>query len=158
MLDESQRLATFALWPHAQPSLARALARHGFYYCPETDTVCCCKCALEYANCDPHLLFGDRVHKRMKCEFANFNVSMLNDNDIINTSLTTNYLCDENDGNTISPLSEAHEPARCGVCLEKERDACLVPCGHLVCSTCGVKLTTCPFCRCENVFLQRIYK
>ena len=46
----------------------------------------------------------------------------------------------------------------CVICMETNADHALIECGHLVCGTCSVGLTTCPFCRAPVVRALKIFK
>ncbi|KAK3283237.1 hypothetical protein CYMTET_9058 [Cymbomonas tetramitiformis] len=36
---------------------------------------------------------------------------------------------------------------RCPICLDRERNTVLIPCGHLTCTLCSHQITQCPICR-----------
>nr|WUR10795.1 inhibitor of apoptosis protein 3 [Calliteara abietis nucleopolyhedrovirus] len=45
----------------------------------------------------------------------------------------------------------------CSICLNRQRDVCLIPCGHMVCSECAFRVETCPFCRSDIQRKQFVY-
>ncbi|QWO71571.1 IAP [Orgyia pseudotsugata single capsid nuclopolyhedrovirus] len=161
MCKESERVASFVDWPHAYPLSPRVLAQHGFYYCRETNGIRCSGCALEYVNIMPDF-FLDTVHERMNCRFASvctpeyilYNASAHDDRKLFFALLKSLPSAEPSD---LSARVFDESPRRCGVCLENERDACLVPCGHLVCMACSANLNSCPFCRRERITVQRMY-
>lgn len=50
---------------------------------------------------------------------------------------------------------DGQEP--CCVCIENKRDACLNPCGHVLCADCVHKSNTCPTCRIAVSSITRLY-
>lgn len=45
------------------------------------------------------------------------------------------------------PESTENDAIACRICLDRELDAVLIPCGHQMCSVCSYGLTDCPMCR-----------
>jgi hypothetical protein len=49
---------------------------------------------------------------------------------------------------------EGEPDDQCGICCSRPVDSVIVPCGHMLCGSCGVKCfnesTECPFCRAAN--------
>lgn len=66
------------------------------------------------------------------------------------------------EGSAPTPAEDRKERT-CVICMDKEVDHVMVPCGHLcVCSGCvkqlkAEKLTTCPVCRTKPKLVQRVY-
>lgn len=56
--------------------------------------------------------------------------------------------------------SDTEDTNKCKVCWDTETNYCFVPCGHLICDSCGQHAEgekRCPFCQQEVDRLQRIY-
>ena len=45
----------------------------------------------------------------------------------------------------------------CPVCMDKEKDVALDPCGHRVCAECAPSLTECPMCKQTVARRMRLY-
>ena len=55
-------------------------------------------------------------------------------------------------------VTAAAEEKLCVVCVEREKELALVPCGHVcLCSVCFRSVTSCPMCRAEFTSSVRIY-
>ncbi|QYC92734.1 Inhibitor of apoptosis 1 [Trabala vishnou gigantina nucleopolyhedrovirus] len=69
--NEQFRVDTFINWPHSYPLTPKLLAKHGFYFYREPDTIKCCECELEYRNFTNNT-FINRIHELefAKCKFA----------------------------------------------------------------------------------------
>ena len=49
------------------------------------------------------------------------------------------------------------EEKQCVVCMDKEKDVALDPCGHRVCAVCSQSLDECPTCRQNIAGRIRLY-
>ena len=49
------------------------------------------------------------------------------------------------------------EEKQCAVCMDKEKDVALDPCGHRVCAVCSQSLDECPTCRQNIAGRIRLY-
>jgi len=47
----------------------------------------------------------------------------------------------------LQTMDKFREASECVICFDRARDTALVPCGHLLCSTCAGSLDTCSMCR-----------
>lgn len=56
---------------------------------------------------------------------------------------------------TCQPATDS-EPA-CPVCLDNRVDCVLIPCNHVVCQRCAVRLPSCPSCRAVVDTRERIF-
>ena len=65
---------------------------------------------------------------------------------ITSTPVDTDTCTNDENNSTVSVAVE--EQRLCVVCLDKEKDTILVPCGHFcVCKRCAAQLSSCPMCR-----------
>jgi len=59
---------------------------------------------------------------------------------------------------SICKTTDALNRYMCFVCVEATVDHCLVPCGHVLCSSCAAKIkTNCPFCRAAFMNKVKMY-
>ena len=49
------------------------------------------------------------------------------------------------------------EEKQCAVCMDKEKDVALDPCGHRVCAECAPSLNECPMCKQNIDRRMRLY-
>lgn len=59
--------------------------------------------------------------------------------------------------NLLEKLHAIHDAMLCKVCMDASLDTALLPCGHLLCSSCAERLTECPTCRQHVEQRHRIY-
>ena len=52
---------------------------------------------------------------------------------------------------------EEKKQSECDICCEKEKNTCLIPCGHILCSNCTQQFDECPYCRKHIDSTVRIY-
>ncbi|AHH82637.1 IAP-1 [Buzura suppressaria nucleopolyhedrovirus] len=161
--DENYRIDTFNKnWPHGYPLTPKLLARHGFYYNGESDTIKCCECKLTLTNLKPNQ-FIDRFHERFKCSYANVRTfeyciqnnlpySNENEKDVVSKLVAVKS------SSTIPEKLEQNDSQNCNICMSNVINACLVPCGHMLCLECALELnnTICPYCRNVST-IQKLY-
>ncbi|AIU41275.1 iap-3 [Sucra jujuba nucleopolyhedrovirus] len=154
----------------------RAAAEAGFRYDMQLNLLKCdvCDCSVFYWDCDNfwtlHVATNDKCEYVLKCKGANFVQQTLTNLCAIpasvNTAPTTFSAKREGDKptNTVNysdenrmKNSDKGNVENCSICLGNARNACLVPCGHMLCLECAIKLNgTCPFCRSQAT-VQPLY-
>uniref|UniRef100_A0A8C8RAG4 RING-type E3 ubiquitin transferase n=1 Tax=Pelusios castaneus TaxID=367368 RepID=A0A8C8RAG4_9SAUR len=171
MESEAMRLATFQNWPPYTELYPEQLARAGFFYTGQGDTVRCFYCDGSLRNWE----LGDdpwREHAKWfpRCEFllqsrgrefvASIQDSYFNTL-VFPVSFKWIFLVDggcsggEKIEETLSfcdryveQLRRLQEERMCKVCMDKDVSIVFVPCGHLVvCAECAPSLRRCPICR-----------
>ncbi|AGR56791.1 iap-3 [Hemileuca sp. nucleopolyhedrovirus] len=175
----STRLATFNSWPTWLVQQPLELAEAGFVYTGIDDNVYCfmCDCNVrewKYED-DPwvrHTLASSGCCVFLKatkgCDYVK---SIIAGNSIMDTTLDCgrqngsfqNHRLDvvENNNSDVadddSDVTIAAQDSCCSICLDNDRNACLIPCGHLICLECAENVEVCPFCREGVITVQRIY-
>ncbi|AWW14415.1 iap-1 [Hyposidra talaca nucleopolyhedrovirus] len=167
-VDEDSRVDTFdETWPHRYPLTPELLAKHGFYFMGIGDTIKCSECKLLLTNFKPGQ-FIDRFHEKFKCSFANVRTPeycLQNDlpygDEMAQKAVSKLVTIKSSATITTTPAAkqaERENRQNCNICLSNAVNACLVPCGHVLCLNCAHQLdnTICPFCR--NVFtIQKLF-
>ncbi|NXV75579.1 BIR7B protein, partial [Atlantisia rogersi] len=149
MEAEEVRLSTFRNWPQDTNVPPEQLARAGFFYTGQDDTVRCFFCDggvrrwsfgldpwRQHAKWYPGCEFLLRSRGR---EF----VSSIQD-------LGFFFLFGEEASwmSTEQQLRRLQEEKMCKVCMDRDVSVVFVPCGHLVaCGECAINLKLCPICR-----------
>jgi len=59
-------------------------------------------------------------------------------------------------------IEDDHQKRVCGLCFDRMRDEALIPCGHIFCSVCAMRLYTqkdqlCPYCRHRIQRTQKLF-
>jgi len=152
----STRLETFNTWPIGIKQRPEELAESGLFYSGNGDLLVCFACGIKLKDWKPE----DDVWKKHFWETSCWYIrEMKDENWIRETCLSHPVLClvydsDEDDLNTENkvevpkPDKPKSDDNNCIICLDKERDAVFIPCGHLVCCMfCAVLFQNCPYCR-----------
>ena len=45
----------------------------------------------------------------------------------------------------------------CKICMDKQNEVMLIPCGHCFCSNCSTNMSNCPICRSNIINTNQIY-
>lgn len=151
MNDLKKRLETFTEWPPGIKQTPLELAQAGFYYLGKSDQVICFSCELglkhwkeqdnpweDHAKCSPN------------CEF----LLKERGKEFVQNYMKTNTSVAEQE----QEQEQEHNEKNCGICRENNKEVVFIPCGHVLCQICAIKIKeACPFCKCKIDSLFRVY-
>ncbi|XP_061184394.1 baculoviral IAP repeat-containing protein 7-B-like [Saccostrea echinata] len=157
-----KREATFDdRWPDSLKGLIPDLAKAGFYYRGVSDKTICFHCGMTLnlwePTDDPYV---EHAYWNPNCPYINtYEGREWVMNVFINHLLRAGY----KPSPEIKPLldqtsTEIQATGKCHICLERELQMALLPCGHVCCcSLCAPTFRYCPICRADVKRTQRIF-
>lgn len=147
MSNTRSRINTFAeYWPVTLKNMIEKIADAGLFYTGRGDETVCffCDCHVRdwNQNDDP---WSRHVAENSQCYFV---MSVKGENYFVNSQHINECNIDEHEIEHV-PSIEIEQRLECTICLERQRDAVLLPCRHFcVCVQCYFGLLEkCPTCR-----------
>ncbi|AGA16181.1 iap-1 protein [Thysanoplusia orichalcea nucleopolyhedrovirus] len=156
MSNLQSRLNTFLnFWPVALCDMTNNIAEAGLFYTGRGDETVCffCDCCVRdwHSNEDA---WQRHAAENPQCYF----VLSVKGKDFCHNLVTVNHV-DERDDNSDENANTIEEKYECKICLERQRDAVLMPCRHFcVCVQCYFGLDQkCPTCRQDVTDFIKIF-
>ncbi|AAN28066.1 inhibitor of apoptosis - 1 [Rachiplusia ou multiple nucleopolyhedrovirus] len=157
MSNLQSRMDTFVnFWPGALRDMITNIAEAGFFYTGRGDETVCffCDCCVRdwHTNEDA---WQRHVTENPQCYF----VLSVKGKEFCQNSITVTHVDKRDDDNLNENADDIDEKYECKVCLERQRDAVLMPCRHFcVCVQCYFGLDQkCPTCRQDVTNFIKIF-
>lgn len=175
---ETDRLDSFKEWPRAMPQRPENLAEAGFFYTGLSDKTKCFYCniglkdwtteddpwdihAISKSTCTyvklmkgEHFINEAKHRIQQRCLPLKFRDSKKKSPVVTSPTNSSKEVASKVSS---SPVT-MEDSKLCKICYEEDRNACFVPCGHvLACLKCALSVLKCPVCRNKGGAVIQIY-